>query len=160
MISPIPKTTINYIKKIRSQKGELVLVTGVFDLLHIEHIRFLNAAKSSGDYLLVGIETDARVKIIKGDNRPYNSQHIRLEQLSNLRAVDHAFLLPTSFSTQADWINLMQTIQPDLYAISSHTAHQENKRHICNQLGIKLAIVHPHNPDISTTKLIRARGLH
>jgi cytidyltransferase-like protein len=157
MISPIPKATADFIRKVRSKTGTLTLATGVFDLLHIEHIRFLNAAKKCGSHLLVGLETDARVKSIKGDNRPYNPQEIRLEQVANLKAVDHAFLLPAHFSNQDDWIKLMKAIQPNVYAISSHTSYQENKRFICNQLDIQLKIVHPHNPNISTSKLIASK---
>ena len=60
-----------------------ILVTGVFDLLHQEHINFLTKAKAVGDILVVGLETDTRVKQLKGFNRPINSTKDRLQNLEN-----------------------------------------------------------------------------
>lgn len=131
-----------------------VLVTGVFDILHIEHIRFLEVAKKQGGKLLVGVETDARVKQIKGPNRPINNQEVRLEQVRAIKFVDEAFLLPEKFNEYKDWWELMKTINPEMYAVSAHSAHLATKKEICQKLGIRLAIVRPHNPDISTTILL------
>lgn len=137
-----------------SKNNSLVLVTGVFDILHIEHLRFLIAAKKLGHQLIVGIETDERVKKIKGANRPINSQQIRLEQLSALKPVDKVILLPSSFDTYQLWYAFMSKLSPDFYAVSSHTKHLDIKQQICDQLGIKLVIVSQHNPNISTSGLL------
>ena len=114
------------IKKIRNwqhSNNKIVLVTGIFDLLHIEHIRFLEQAKAVGDKLIVGIETDARVSHIKGGGRPVNNADIRLEQLTALKAVNIAFLLPEQFDKQADWEDFIAQTKPDIYAVSSHTIY-------------------------------------
>lgn len=139
-----------------SQGLKVVLATGVFDLLHLEHLRFLTKAKAAGDKLIVGLETDARVRRIKGSHRPVNSAKIRLEQLRALAAVDLAFVLPQQFSRQEDWINFMTALKPDLYAVSSHTAHLANKRLICRRLGITCRVVHRFNPTVSTSLLLRS----
>jgi rfaE bifunctional protein nucleotidyltransferase chain/domain len=69
-----------------------VIVNGTFDVLHIGHIELLNYAKSQGDYLIVAIDTDLRVKQLKGVNRPMNNQLERKTLLQNLKAVDEVRL--------------------------------------------------------------------
>jgi D-glycero-beta-D-manno-heptose 1-phosphate adenylyltransferase len=148
------KTLQKTIRAWQRQGQTIVLVTGVFDLLHIEHLRFLTKAKAAGDKLVVGIETDIRVKQIKGPDRPVNNQSIRLEQLQALKAVDHAFLLPQNFSAQKDWEKLIATLKPNIYAVSSSTHYLKNKRAIIQKFGGQLKIVHSHNPAISTSLII------
>jgi D-beta-D-heptose 7-phosphate kinase/D-beta-D-heptose 1-phosphate adenosyltransferase len=65
-----------------------VVVNGTFDILHRGHIELLNYAKSLGDWLLVCIDTDRRVKELKGEQRPINNQYDRQFMLQNLAAVD------------------------------------------------------------------------
>lgn len=131
-----------------------MLATGVFDLLHVEHIRFLAAAKQQGDRLLVGVETDVRVRRLKGPGRPINSQEMRLEQVAALKFVDEAFLLPERFDAYEDWLALMKNLRPDIYAVSAHTEHLDTKEAICRLVGTRLAVVRPHDPSISTSLLV------
>jgi D-glycero-beta-D-manno-heptose 1-phosphate adenylyltransferase len=139
----------------KSDKQEIVvLATGVFDLLHVEHIRFLAAAKQQGDRLIVGVETDRRVQTLKGPGRPLHSQLVRLEQVQAVKFVDQAFLLPEIFDTYDDWFALMEDIRPDIYAVSAHTSHIDTKKQICDALGVKLLVVRPHDPSVSTTLLL------
>jgi len=65
-----------------------IVVNGTFDILHSGHLALLNYARSLGDYLVVAIDSDRRVKELKGQARPVNTQAERAELLSNLRAVD------------------------------------------------------------------------
>ena len=65
-----------------------IIVNGTFDILHRGHIELLNYAKSLGDWLLVCIDTDRRVKELKGEQRPINNQYDRQFMLQNLEAVD------------------------------------------------------------------------
>jgi len=69
-----------------------VIVNGTFDILHPGHLALLNYAKSLGDSLLVAIDTDERVKELKGPNRPMNNQQERKLLLENLKAVDEVRL--------------------------------------------------------------------
>jgi D-beta-D-heptose 7-phosphate kinase/D-beta-D-heptose 1-phosphate adenosyltransferase len=72
-----------------------IFVNGTFDILHPGHLRLLNYAKSLGDYLLVAIETDVRVKRLMGESRPINNQFERKEMLMNLKAVDDVVFFET-----------------------------------------------------------------
>jgi D-beta-D-heptose 7-phosphate kinase/D-beta-D-heptose 1-phosphate adenosyltransferase len=65
-----------------------VLVNGTFDIVHAGHVELLNYARSLGDWLLVCIDTDRRVKELKGQSRPINNQYDRQFVLQNLQAVD------------------------------------------------------------------------
>lgn len=65
---------------------------GCFDILHSGHVRLLNFAKQQGDYLIVGIDSDERVKSNKGHNRPINSEEDRKFMLENLKAVDEVVI--------------------------------------------------------------------
>jgi D-beta-D-heptose 7-phosphate kinase/D-beta-D-heptose 1-phosphate adenosyltransferase len=87
-----------------------VIVNGTFDILHPGHISMLNTARSLGDYLIVCIDTDRRVKELKGDSRPINDQNVRKIMLSNLKAVD----IVEFFDSQEDLINLIKLYKPDI----------------------------------------------
>ncbi len=142
---------LQQVKEWKQQGNKVAFATGVFDILHIDHVRFLQKAQAAADKLIIGVETDKRVEEMKGKHRPVNKQQIRVEQLSALRSVDFAFILPESFSTQQDWEDCMKAINPDIYAVSSHTKWLENKQKICNKFGVQLAVVYQHNPENSTT---------
>jgi D-beta-D-heptose 7-phosphate kinase/D-beta-D-heptose 1-phosphate adenosyltransferase len=65
-----------------------IVVNGTFDVIHPGHLALLNYARSLGDFLLVAIDTDERVRTLKGPGRPINNQYERKLLLENLRAVD------------------------------------------------------------------------
>ena len=87
-----------------------VIVNGTFDILHPGHIAMLNTARSLGDYLIVCIDTDRRVKELKGDTRPINDQNFRRIMLQNLKAVD----VVEFFDSQEDLIDLLKLYKPDI----------------------------------------------
>ena len=70
-----------------------VLVNGAFDILHSGHINLLKYAKYMGDYLIVALDTDERIKEAKGNDRPVNNQRIRKMIMETLKPVDELFLL-------------------------------------------------------------------
>lgn len=137
-------------------KQQLVLATGVFDILHQEHITFLQKAKALG-YLIVGLESDERVRKIKGPGRPINTADARMANLEKLAIADEVFILPRQFDAPADHKALLERIQPDILAVSSHTAHIEKKSQLMKELGGRVEIVHQHNPEVSTTQLLKER---
>lgn len=92
-----------------------VMVNGTFDILHRGHLELLNFAKSKGDQLLVAIDTDRRVKELKGQERPINNQEDRKFFLYNLKAVDTVML----FDSKEDLINIMKEYKPDVYVKGS-----------------------------------------
>ncbi|MGM0368953.1 MAG: D-glycero-beta-D-manno-heptose 1-phosphate adenylyltransferase [Bacillota bacterium] len=89
---------------------QVVFTNGCFDLLHIGHTRYLEQAKSKGDLLVVGLNSDSSVKNLKGDKRPLIPQDERAEMLSNLEMVDYV----TIFSDQTAK-NVISQLKPDIY---------------------------------------------
>src|SRR5438105_4808715 len=89
----------------------LVLTNGTFDLLHIGHVRYLQAARELGDVLVVGVNSDASVRGYKGPNRPVVPQEERAEIVAALRCVDYAVIFDEPTAAQ-----LVESLQPDIYA--------------------------------------------
>ena len=133
----------------------LTLVTGVFDLLHEEHFIFLQKAKNLGDFLLVGLESDVRVRQMKGEGRPINKQETRLKNLQNSGIADFIFILPEEFSKPDDHRQLINKIRPDFMAVSSNTLFQAEKAKILAEFSAKLVVVHDFNPEFSSSKIIK-----
>lgn len=71
-----------------NKNKKIVFTNGCFDILHAGHVSYLNEAKSLGDLLIVGLNSDASVKRLKGDSRPINNEAERKFLLENLKAVD------------------------------------------------------------------------
>lgn len=134
-----------------------VLVTGVFDILHSEHKKLLSAAKKLGGILLVGLETDVRVRQLKGPTRPINPLRVRLKNLQQLGIADKVFTLPKQFNDLNHFTALIKQIRPDILAVSSSTPHLAVKRRIMKRFGGRVVIVLPHNPKISTTKMLQSK---
>lgn len=91
-----------------------IWVNGCFDILHIGHIRLLEHAKSRGDFLTVGIDSDNRVKELKGKDRPINSEFLRIEMLEAIKWVDNVVV----FSSDKGLEQLIQ-LYSDLIIIGS-----------------------------------------
>jgi D-glycero-beta-D-manno-heptose 1-phosphate adenylyltransferase len=98
------------IKTLRSGK-KIVFTNGCFDLLHVGHIRYLQAAKALGDVLIVALNTDASVKRLKGPTRPVQSESDRAEILAALGSVDFTFLFNEETPER-----IIHQIKPDILA--------------------------------------------
>jgi D-beta-D-heptose 7-phosphate kinase/D-beta-D-heptose 1-phosphate adenosyltransferase len=92
-----------------------VFVNGTFDVLHRGHLELLNYARSFGDYLVVGIDTDDRVKEKKGESRPVNTTEDRSFMLMNLKSVDEV----RYFSTDKELEDLVKSVKPDIMIVGS-----------------------------------------
>jgi rfaE bifunctional protein nucleotidyltransferase chain/domain len=149
------ESIFTYTREQRAQGKKIVLVTGVFDLLHSEHIAFLKAAQKVGDVLLVAIESDVRVRAMKGEDRPINTQEERKKAIECLRIAQKVFILPEDFSTPDSHRWLIHGIHPHVLAVSEHSPHQDKKRQILAEVGGEVKVVLAHNPSISTTKIIK-----
>ena len=77
---------------LRDAGQKIVFTNGCFDILHAGHVRYLTAARAFGDVLVLGLNTDASVKRIKGDLRPVNTENDRAEVVGALKAVDYVVL--------------------------------------------------------------------
>jgi rfaE bifunctional protein nucleotidyltransferase chain/domain len=141
----------------RKSGGRIVLTGGCFDILHIGHVRFLSEAKGKGDYLVVLLESDMKVKKLKGKNRPVFVQEERAEMLSALGSVDLIVLLPM-MENDSDYLNLLMEIKPDIIAVAENDPHIEKKRRQAKQIGGELKII-PLTKTFSTSKLAKILGL-
>ena len=92
-----------------------IFVNGTFDLLHRGHIELLNYAKSLGDYVCVGIDTDDRVREMKGPTRPIYNQNERKFFLENLKSVDEVRF----FSNDSELEGLVKSVKPDIMIVGS-----------------------------------------
>lgn len=95
-------------REIHSGK-KIVFTNGCFDILHRGHVAYLNEAKSLGDLLIVGLNSDASVKRLKGESRPINSEQDRKFVLENLKAVDAVFIFEEDTP-----FDLITVAQPDI----------------------------------------------
>ncbi len=100
----LPKLTF-----LRKQGKKIVFTNGCFDLLHVGHVRLLQKAKSYGDFLIVGLNSDSSVKKLKGKNRPLCGEKDRAEVLAALEAVDSVVLFKEETPYQ-----LIEKIKPDI----------------------------------------------
>jgi rfaE bifunctional protein nucleotidyltransferase chain/domain len=141
----------------REGKGRIVLTGGCFDILHIGHVRFLSQAKRMGDCLVLLLESDAKVKKLKGQNRPIFVQKERAEMLAGLVCVDWVVLLPMMVE-DGDYLSLMKTIKPDVIAVTENDPHIEKKRDQAKKIGAELKII-PVTATHSTSKLVKMLGI-
>jgi cytidyltransferase-like protein len=152
------QTITNLAKKLRDNNQKLVLATGFFDLLHSEHLGFLKAAKATGDVLIVAVESDLRAKKIKGKSRPIQTQLLRCQNLLQTGIVDYVIALPDDFDNPQAYESLLTAVYPHIYAVSSHTTHQQTKSVLTAKHGAKLVVVYSHNPKVSTTQIINSQN--
>ena len=92
-----------------------IFVNGTFDILHPGHIQLLNYAKSLGDSLTVGIDSERRVAEKKGPSRPVNNVHDRAFMLHSLKAVDHVVV----FDSDEELERCIKVVKPDIMVVGS-----------------------------------------
>ena len=95
--------------RLKVQGKKVVFTNGCFDILHVGHVRYLRKAKSLGDILIIGMNTDRSVKTIKGEKRPIVPERERAEVLSALEFVDYII-----FFDEPDPLALITALQPDV----------------------------------------------
>ena len=141
----------------REKKGKIVLAGGCFDILHIGHVRFLSEAKKMGNYLVVLLENDKKVKKLKGENRPIFTQQLRAERLSALNCVDLVVLLPM-MENDSDYLNLVMKIKPDIIAVTENDPHIEKKKRQAKTVGGELKVI-PFVETLSSSTLAKIIGI-
>lgn len=95
---------------LRAHGQRIVFTNGCFDILHVGHVRYLGAARALGDCLVVGLNSDASVRRLKGPERPVNEEADRAEVLDALRAVDYVTIFDEPTAAE-----LIEIIRPDVY---------------------------------------------
>lgn len=135
------------------ETSSLVLVTGVFDLLHLGHMYFLDQAKKQageGCKLLVIVLNDANVKSRKGEDRPIFSEKERAQGLAYLDSVDYVMVWNQKWE---DLRNFVLEIKPKFLAVVEGDSGIENKRQHIESVGGKLLVI-PQLANYSTSSII------
>ena len=138
-------------KTLREAGKKLVVTNGCFDLLHVGHIRYLQAARALGDALAVGLNGDQSVRELKGNDRPINTERDRAEVLAALECVDFVAVFPELRATR-----LLEMVSPAIYAkggdYTSATLNAE-EREILERIGAEIRII-PFEKGYSTSGLL------
>lgn len=133
----------------RRAAHRIVFTNGCFDILHRGHITYLNQAKSFGDILIVGLNSDASVKRLKGPSRPINSLEDRAQVLAALSCVDH--IVAFDGNTPHD---LIRVIQPDIFVKGGdYTRATLPEASLVESLGGQVQIL-PYMENQSTSEII------
>ncbi len=138
------------VKLIKLQGKTVVLANGCFDLLHVGHIRYLEASKSMGDFLVVAINNDRSIRAIKDPQRPIIREKDRAEIVASLAAVDYVVLFG-----EAQVGKVLLALQPDIQAKGTdYTTDTIPERNIVASYGGRVAIA-GDKKDHATKDLIR-----
>lgn len=135
----------------RTRGKRIVVTNGCFDVLHLGHVTYLEAARNLGDLLLVGVSGDHSVQQLKGPNRPVNSEQDRALVLASLASVDAVCVFAEKTASR-----FLSIAKPDIYVkggdYTLDTLNQE-ERGIVERAGGEISIL-PFVPGKSTTALL------
>lgn len=145
------ESLISLVAQHRAKGSKIVLANGCFDLFHVGHVRYLAGAKTLGDFLVVGINSDERVRDLKGNGRPFMPENERAEILAALGAVDAVTIFHEPTVEE-----LILAIRPDIHAKGTdYTTETVPERDIVRSYGGTVAIVGDPK-DHSSTDLLRS----
>ena len=139
-----------YLLGIDDKKSIKVLTNGCFDILHIGHIHLLSQAKMRGHILIVGLNSDDSVRMLKGENRPYHTVTERAIILASIEFVDHVVVF-----NQPTAIELIQQCSPQVYIKGGdYTKDTLPEFELLNDKGIPVEFIEPI-PHRSTSGLLK-----
>jgi len=135
----------------RRASRKIVFANGVFDLLHVGHVRYLQAARAEGDLLVVGVNSDSSTRKLKGPGRPILTERARAALVAALSAVNYVVIFD-----ELDVNSLLKELQPDVHAKGTdYTPDTVPERELAALLGIRVAIV--GDPKQHSTRDLLAR---
>jgi rfaE bifunctional protein nucleotidyltransferase chain/domain len=144
---------VERVKAARQNGATIVLANGCFDVLHAGHVRYLEGARSLGDLLVVGINSDAQVAELKGAGRPILPECERAEIVASLEAVSFVTVFDEPTVTE-----LLLAIKPDFHAKGTdYTEETVPERDVVRSFGGRVVIVGDPK-DHSTSELLRKMG--
>jgi D-glycero-beta-D-manno-heptose 1-phosphate adenylyltransferase len=133
----------------------IVLTSGSFDLIHLGHVKYLQRAKEFGGVLVVGVDSDAKIRRRKGDDRPMVPQDERLELLAHQRPVDLIFL---KGEDEERW-GLIKAVRPDVLVLTEdHSYSEADQRDLLEFVG-RIEVV-PRQASVTTSERIRQMYMH
>jgi D-glycero-beta-D-manno-heptose 1-phosphate adenylyltransferase len=132
---------------------KIVFANGIFDLLHVGHVRYLQAARAEGDVLVVGVNSDAGARKLKGEGRPILTERARAALVAAIAAVDYVVIFD-----ELDAKPLLREFQPDVHAKGTdYTPDTVPERDLATLLGIRVAIVGDPKQHSTSELLARLR---
>jgi rfaE bifunctional protein nucleotidyltransferase chain/domain len=135
-------------EQLRRRRGSIVFTNGVFDLFHLGHLRLLQAARRLGGALVVGVNSDASARRLKGKPRPFVGEFARAEIVAGIRGVDLVVIF-----NQDDPRALLRRLRPDVLAKGSeYSLAQVVGRRIVQGYGGRVVLI-PHVQGFSSTRL-------
>ena len=133
----------------------IVLTSGSFDLVHLGHVKYLARAKELGDVLVVGVDSDAKIRRRKGEDRPLVPENERLEMLAHQRPVDLLYLKEENGER---W-DLIKAVEPDVLVLTADHSYSEDDmaglREICGEIAVI-----ERQADVTTSERIRQLYMH
>jgi D-glycero-beta-D-manno-heptose 1-phosphate adenylyltransferase len=146
-------TETELLRVARDERGEektIAFPNGVFDVLHVGHVRYLQDAAKQADVLIVGVNGDESVRALKGEGRPVTNQHERAELVSAIRGVSYVTIFHDSSPAR-----LIAVIKPDVHCKGTdYTEESVPEREVVLAYGGRIAIVGDAK-EHSTTDLLR-----
>jgi len=136
-------------EKLRAEGKTVVLTNGHFDILHVGHVDCLQRAKALGDVLMVGLNSDASTRLLKGEKRPIVPQEERAQLLAALRCVDYVIIFEERTAE-----SLLAALKPEVYAKGGDWAIEDlPEARVIAEYGGRVEIL-PQVPSRSTTDII------
>jgi len=134
----------------RAKGGRIVTTNGIFDLLHVGHVRYLQQARALGDVLVVGVNSDACTRRLKGESRPLVIQEERMEMLAALSCVDYVTLFDETTPE-----NLLEVLRPHIHVKGGdYDIERMPETSVVRRYGGEV-IALPFVPGRSTSRLVQ-----
>ena len=140
---------IKIVETLKKQNKKIITTNGVFDIIHLGHVKYLEEAKKLGDFLIVGVNTDKSVKENKGDRRPINDEKSRMSILAALESIDYVFLFD-----EKEPSNWLSKVKPNIHVkAGDYKLSQIIEKDVVESNGGKVIIAKAEK-NYSTTNLI------
>ena len=133
----------------------IVLTSGSFDLIHLGHVKYLARAKELGDVLVVGVDSDAKIKARKSPDRPMVPEAERLELLAHQRPVDYIFLKPLD---EPRWA-LIKAVRPDVLVLTADHSYSDADLEALTAFVGRIEVLERQSA-VTTSERIRQMYMH
>lgn len=138
------QSLVSQLDRRRARGEKIVFTNGCFDILHVGHARYLAEARALGDLLVVGLNSDASVKLLKGESRPIVPEEERAEMLAHLECVDYVSL----FDEQRP-DDLIEVVRPHIHAKGGDYRPEELP---------EAAVVRRHGGEVVVLSLVKGKS--
>ena|ERR1700754_810862 len=144
--------TVNHLKGLDFR---IVLTSGSFDLIHLGHVKYLAKAKELGDVLVVGVDSDTKIRRRKGEDRPMVPQEERLEMLAHQRPVDLIYLKDDD---EARWA-LIKAVSPDVLVLTADHSYSDEDQVALAEICGRVEVLERQS-SVTTSERIRQMYMH